>query len=82
MVHALESAGFKIYEATTVLEAQFLAVHENIPAVIIAADFEDRHLFELKRRLTTIPLESSASPEDVIWELWKLLSPVASSAIH
>ena len=79
---ALQSAGFKIYEAATVVEAHFLALYENVPAVIIDSSFEDPDLSELKRLVTTIGLKSGATPEDVIWQLSGLLSPAASSAVH
>jgi hypothetical protein len=66
----LMMSGYRVFEALAVSEVQFLIETENINAVIITADVDDRPgIREIQSQRLTIKLTPAATTEGLIWEL-------------
>lgn len=77
----LNRAGYRVFEALAVSEVLHLCEHQEIDAIVIAADVVAPEVIEAQRRRTTIRLKAETTFKDLVWEL-SLLFPPASSVIH
>jgi hypothetical protein len=71
---ALSLAGYRVFEALALSEVLYLQEHENIDAVIIAADVEEQAEKVKQIRGIVLALKSNATVAEVQWELSALFS--------
>jgi hypothetical protein len=72
LVDDLLIAGIQVWEAISVAEVLHLCEYQAVRAVLIASDFNDPELAELRTREITLQLKPDATVQDIVGQLTTL----------